>query len=111
MGKVLEKQYCLVCGHEFYERRPTEELSKGRQCGRCWSRYTVSESELKTLVDTAAKLVDTTILGWIPLFDVIEAVFSKRGVRLTPIVTARLILKVYHELRALRGKEEVRGER
>lgn len=53
--------------------------------------------------DRANELIETTPLGAIPLWDVVQAIFLERGVTLSPRLTLRLCQKLYLEIMTERG--------
>ena len=91
------------CGHRFEGRQPREDLAKPRQCGRCWGYDVVPLEEYLRCKDRANELIETTLLGAIPFWDVIRGIFIERGVTLSPRLTLRLCDRLYTEIMRERG--------
>lgn len=94
----MQEYICLDCGHQFKIRKKTAELSKPRQCPKCWSYHVIPVAEYIKSKQRAIELIKTTPLGIIPLWDIVRGVFQERGVRLTPIVTLKLCSLIYQDI-------------
>jgi len=86
------------CGHRFPARKPVPEHSMYVRCSKCRSYWTVPEREYLRCKEKALELIETTPFGLVPLWDVAQAVFSERGIRLYPRLTLRLCAILYNDI-------------
>lgn len=91
------------CGHRFHAIKPVPE--RLLRCTKCRSYLVVPEHEYNKCKEKALELISTTILGEVPLWDVVQGVFLERGIRLTPRLTWRLCTRLWSDV-----LEELRKE-
>jgi len=94
----MEDYICLDDNHVFKARKSHSELAKPRQCPKCWSYHVIPISEYLKVKQKAIELINKTPFGIIPLWDIVQAVFLERGIRLSPIVTLKLCRKLYDDI-------------
>jgi len=96
----MEEYMCLEpnCAHTFIARKEARELAKPRQCPKCWSYHVIPVNEYIKAKQKAVELIRTTPFGIIPLWDIVQATFLERGIRLTPIVTLKLCRMLYKDI-------------
>jgi hypothetical protein len=90
---------CLTCGNVFWAYKSDYELSKPRQCFKCWSYAVIPVAEIQAIADETWKLMNEKWLGFIPLIDALITTVQYRGLRFRPIETLRLAREVVEELR------------
>jgi len=93
-----ERYLCLECGHRFPARKPVSEHSTYVRCSKCRSYWIVPLREFIKSKETALELIERTTFGMVPLWDVIQAVFLERGIKLYPRLTLRLCAALYSEI-------------
>lgn len=99
----MSRYKCLSCEHEFEAKKDERELSKPRQCSKCWSWFVIPLEEYAKAKTKTLELIETTPLGIIPLWDVVQAIFLERGIQLTPRFTLQLCDRIYQDIRREKG--------
>lgn len=81
---------CISCGKRFGTRM--------QRCDGCWSPDVFSLDEIQTLVEQTGEMIEETILGVIPIVDALATVLKTRGIRLAPISTMHLTMRIWNEV-------------
>jgi DNA-directed RNA polymerase subunit RPC12/RpoP len=99
----MSKYKCLNCGHEFEAKKDTQDLSKPRQCSKCWSWFVIPLEEYENCKAQTLEMMAKTTAGLIPIWDIIVTVFTEQGIRLTPRFTLRLCTMLYNDIKKEKG--------
>ncbi|MGB9740894.1 MAG: hypothetical protein ACP5IM_05775 [Candidatus Bathyarchaeia archaeon] len=82
---------CLKCGRRFYALNP-------RQCSQCWTHNIYPEEELLDIEEASLQKMKDTLLGAIPLYDIVVSVLASEGITLTPARKIALISKIHGDI-------------
>lgn len=94
MGKF--PMICLNCGEPFMSYKPRSELSKPRQCFRCWSTDVIPKADIEEMTyQVYSKVKSGESIVPLDVLDVIQDYTKKKGYRFHLVGAFRLVKEVW----------------